>query len=148
MVAPYRAQLASGMPAARRQILARFWDSLCAQSWEELCRQQVLRLPEEWGPAARWWHGTQPEWDVVSESLDGERVLLGEAKWSGRPFDRKTLEPILRELAARPAPPLPSRLAGAELVRALFVPRMAGKPAAAQDKAGPLLLTATNLLGR
>ena len=47
VVAPYRAQLASGTSAARRQILARFWDSLCAQSWEELCRHQVARLPAE-----------------------------------------------------------------------------------------------------
>jgi AAA+ ATPase superfamily predicted ATPase len=146
-VAPYRAQLASGTPAARRQILARFWDSLCAQSWEELCRQQVPRLPEEWGPASRWWHGTQPEWDVVSESLDGERVLLGEVKWSARAFDRRALEAILRELTAKPAPPLPSRLAGAEIVRALFVPKVAGKVRAAQEMEGVQLITAADLLG-
>lgn len=146
VVAPHRAQLASGTPAARRQILARFWDSLCAQSWEELCRQQVTRLPDGWGPASRWWHGNRPEWDVIGESIDGERVLLGEAKWSGRPFDRKTLDPILRELAARPAPPLPPRLADAEIVRALFVPRMSGKPTAARDQAGPLRITAADLL--
>ena len=96
VVAPYRAQLASGTPAARRQLFARFWDSLCAQAWEELCRQQVPRLPAEklpghepWGPASRWWHGAQAEWDVVSGSLDGGQVLLGEVKWSARPFDRR-----------------------------------------------------------
>ena len=134
-------------PAARRQILGRFWESLCAQSWEELCRQQVPRLADEWGPASRWWHGTQPEWDVISESLDGERVLLGEAKWSARPFDRRTLEPVLRELAARPAPPLPPRLSGARTVRALLVPETAGKAVAVQEEGGPLLITAAGLLG-
>jgi len=155
VVAPYRAQLASGTAEARRQLLARFWESLCAQSWEELCRSQVSRLPVEgtlgrlgpWGPAARWWQGTQPEWDVVSESLDGKRVLLGEVKWSARPFDRKMLEPVLRELAVRPAPPLPSRLAGAELVRVLFVPGTAGKAPPARREGGPSLVTATDLLG-
>ncbi|HEY0554680.1 MAG TPA: ATP-binding protein, partial [Thermoanaerobaculia bacterium] len=118
VVAPYRAQLASGTSAARRQILARFWDSLCAQSWEELCRHQVARLPAEkslgqlgpWGPASRWWHGAEPEWDLVSESLDGRRLLLGEVKWSARPFSHGTLEKELRALNAKPAPPLPSRL--------------------------------------
>jgi AAA+ ATPase superfamily predicted ATPase len=154
VVAPYRAQLASGTAEARRQLLARFWESLCAQSWEELCRLQVPRMPAEgtlgrlgpWGPASRWWHGTQPEWDVVSESLDGSHVLLGEAKWSARPFDRKALETALRELAVRPAPPLPARLAGAEVVRALFVPGSAGKLAAVVEKGRPLLLTASDLL--
>ncbi|HVG08227.1 MAG TPA: ATP-binding protein [Thermoanaerobaculia bacterium] len=146
VVAPYRAQLASGTPAARRQVLTRFWDSLCAQAWEELCRQQIPRLPEQWGPASRWWHGAQPEWDVVSESLDGTRVLLGEAKWSAKPFDRRPVEAALRELAAKPAPPLPSRLAGARLVRALFVPEIAGKPDLAAEGEGLMLITAADLL--
>lgn len=156
VVAPYRAQLASGTPAARRQLLARFWDGLCAQAWEELCRQQVPRLPEQgtlgqlgpWGPASRWWHGNQPEWDVVSESLDGTRVLLGEAKWSARPFDRKTLGAALSELAAKPAPPLPPRLASARLIRALFVPEAASKAGLAAERPdGLALITATGLLG-
>ena len=151
VVAPYRAQLASGTPATRRQILARFWDSLCAQGWEELCRQQVARLPAEkslgqlgpWGPASRWWRGAEPEWDLVSESLDGRRVLLGEVKWSARPFGHGHLEKALRELAARPAPPLPTRLSGAEILRALFVPATEN---AARSMEGSLLVTATDLL--
>ncbi len=156
VVAPHRAQLASGTAAARHQILARFWDSLCAQSWEELCRSQLPRLPAEgplgqlgpWGPASRWWHGTQPEWDVVSESLDGERVLLGEAKWSARSFDRRTVDSLLRELEAKPAPPLPTRLAGARIIRALFVPEIASNTMAARELDGPLLIAAAELLDR
>lgn len=146
VVAPFRAQLASGTAAARRQILARFWESLCAQSWEELCRRQLPRLPEGWGPASRWWHGNQPEWDVVGESIHGGRVLLGEAKWSERPFDRKALDPILRALAARPAPPLPSRLAGTEAIRALFVPKVSGKARIAEEPGGIRVITAADLL--
>lgn len=156
-VAPHRAQFASGTPAARLQIFARFWDSLCAQGWEELCRQQVTRMPTEsplgrlgpWGPASRWWHGTQPEWDLVSVSISGERVLLGEVKWSARRFNRRDLGAALRELAARPAPPLPPRLAGAELVRALFVPEAAVKlgGTAKEPEGSPLIATA-DLLDR
>jgi len=143
------------MPAARRQLLARFWDSLCAQAWEELCRQQVPRLSGEtslgghgpWGPASRWWHGAQPEWDLVSGSIDGRRVLLGEVKWSARPFSRRALEPALRELAAKPAPPLPARWTGAQLVRALFVPEVTNKPdIAAPELKGALVITAADLL--
>lgn len=154
VVAPYRAQLASGTPAARRQILDRFWDPLCAQGWEELCRHQVSRLPAErslgqlgpWGPASRWWRGAEPEWDLVSESLDGRRVLLGEVKWSARPFSRKSLETALRELAARPAPPLPPRSSSAEIVRALFVPAVASKGGPAKVPDGAVLVSATDLL--
>jgi uncharacterized protein len=159
VVAPHRAQLASGTPAARRQLLTRFWTALCAQAWEELCRDQLPRLepatiharPDplggRWGPAARWWHGAQPEWDVVSASLDEKWVLLGEVKWSASPFDPKTLQTALRELAARPAPPLPSRLAGTRLVRALFVPEVVERPIAKQRQ-DLLLVTAADLLDR
>jgi len=154
VVAPHRAQLASGTPASRRQLLARYWESLRAQAWEDLCRQQVPRLPAKgplgrfgpWGPASRWWHGERPEWDLVSESLDGEWVLLGEVKWSARPSSRRTLERALHELAAKPAPPLPPRLAGAELIRALFVPKV--KPGVlAKDSKGLTLVTAADLVG-
>ena len=154
VVAPHRAQLASGAPAARRQLLARYWDGLRAQSWEDLCRQQVPKaaggMPAQWGPwgpAARWWHGNQPEWDVVSESIDGQRVLIGEVKWSDRPFDRADLVPLLRDLAAKPAPPLPGRLSGTQLVRALFVPEIVGNPnlVSARQEDG-LVITAADLL--
>ena len=154
VVAPHRAQLASGTPDSRRQLLARFWESLCAQAWEDLCRQQTPRLPAEgplgslgpWGPASRWWHGTQPEWDLVSESLDGGRVLLGEVKWSTRPADRRSLERALQELAARPAPPVPPRLTGAELLRALFVPEVAKAGVDVEGMKGFLVVTAAELL--
>lgn len=154
VVAPHRAQLASGTPASRRQLLTRYWQNLCAQGWEDLCRQQVTRLPARrspgrfgpWGPASRWWHGAQPEWDLVSESLDGERVLLGEVKWSSRPYDHRALERALQELAARPAPPLPPRLAGAQLMRALFVPEIAKPGIAAKELEEFTVITAADLL--
>lgn len=80
---------------------------------------------------------------MVRESLDGTQVLLGEAKRSARPFDRRTLEAALSELAVKPPPP---RLAGARLIRALFVP--AAKPGVqAETPEGPTLITATDLLG-
>ncbi len=137
VVAPYRAQLASGSPAARRQRLARFWDALRSEAWEDLCRVLLPRASEErpvgalgpWGPAARWWQKDAPEWDVISESIDGERLLLGEVKWSAKPFDRRALAQEVGALAARPAPPLPPRFERLQVVRALFVPEIVGRPA-------------------
>lgn len=61
------------------------------ESWEVLARESVPRLSiggVAWGPASRWWGSGRAgpvEFDVVAESLDGESVLVGEAKWVARP---------------------------------------------------------------
>ncbi|MFH1468579.1 MAG: DUF234 domain-containing protein [Pseudomonadota bacterium] len=62
----------------------------CGQAWEVLARESVPRLGlggVAWGPASRWW-GNGPdgpmEIDIVAESLDGQSVLVGEAKWTAR----------------------------------------------------------------
>jgi AAA+ ATPase superfamily predicted ATPase len=59
-----------------------------AESWEELCRTALRR--DEWGrtfePMRRWWgkgkDGRPMELDGVARSLDGERILALECKWS------------------------------------------------------------------
>ncbi|HEX4953458.1 MAG TPA: ATP-binding protein [Thermoanaerobaculia bacterium] len=156
VVAPHRGQLASGSPAARRQLLDRYWDGLVAQGWEELCRRLVPAAGEgttlgnlgPWGPTARWWHGNQPEWDAVSASLDGRRVLLGEVKWSAEAMPPKALEKALGVLQARPAPPLPAELAKAEPVRVLFVPEVArAAEKAVTGRDALLVVTAGELMG-
>ena len=53
---------------------------------------------ESWGPACRWW-GTgldrKPlEVDIVAENLTGDRLLVGEAKWT----TMSTGKPVLAEL--------------------------------------------------
>jgi hypothetical protein len=114
------------------QLLARFWNELASQAWEDLCRLRLPHLDERsplgkigpWGPASRWSSGNAPEWDLVSESIDGKRLLLGEVKWSDRPFGGKALDRARGELQAKPEHVLPSRYAGHEIVRWLFVPEM------------------------
>lgn len=139
MVAPHRAQLASGPRESRLALLDRFWEDLMAESWEELCR---ARLPAasrrsaigrlgRWGPASRWWKGNSPEWDLVSASQDDSRLLLGDVKWSPRPFTPGALRREAERVAAREPPALPRRWAGAEIVRALFVPDHRGEPRSA-----------------
>ncbi len=79
LLEPVEARLVEGFPQH------------CAEAWEVLARESVPRLGiggTAWGPASRWW-GSGPEgpreFDVVAESLDGESVLIGEAKWATRP---------------------------------------------------------------
>jgi AAA+ ATPase superfamily predicted ATPase len=132
VVASNRSLLATASPKDRARLLAHHWDALCAETWEELCRDQLAKLSPvtplgrlgPWLPASRWWHGGAPEWDLVSESEDGTRLLLGEAKWSSRPFNRSTLARAAGATASRSAPPL-ARAAHRQTVRALFVPDIA-----------------------
>jgi hypothetical protein len=81
---------------------------------------------------------------VISESIDGERLLLGEVKWSAKPFDRRALAQAVGELAARPAPPLPPRYENLNVVRALFVPEIAGR-AVPETQEGVMVVTLADL---
>ena len=149
IVAPHRGQLANSTVETRLWLLERFWKALVAQAWEDLCRKRlpVLELSTAlgkqgpWLPAARWWRGGMQEWDVVSESLDGERLLLGEAKWSSNPYDRKRLERAARELISKPTPPV-SNFTGRELVRVLFTPEIESST----DIQDVLIVTAADLI--
>jgi uncharacterized protein len=152
VVAPHRAQLAVGSQDARAALLARFWDGLVSQAWEDLCRAGTPRLTPAsalgrlgpWGPASRWWLGGAPEWDVVSVSVDGTRLLLGEVKWSAKSLPLPEVERLSRGLMSRPAPLLPERFANHEVVRALFVPdKGAGVPRQLQ---GAHVMTAVDLI--
>lgn len=90
VVAPRRSVLA----AAPRETRLSFWQrarpSLEAYAWEELCRLAVPALHHTdsplgafgpWEPARRYWRRNEPEIDLVARSVDGRRLLVGEAKW-------------------------------------------------------------------
>jgi AAA+ ATPase superfamily predicted ATPase len=152
VVAPNRAILASGTARARLDLLAGLWPGLVATAWEELCRARLPRITRPsalarsgpWGPPSRWWHGTLAEWDVVATSTDGKRLLLGEAKWSAKPFTAKALEREMHQLAAKPAPTLPARYGKLETVRALLVPEVAA--GVRRSRAGGIVVTGRELL--
>jgi len=133
VVAPQRGPLATMTPAARRALLARFWPDLEAQAWEELARAHVARLGG-WGPAARWWRANESEWDVVAESHDRKRLLLGEAKRSASMHD-------LARLVARP---LPAFVQGRPVVRVLFAASFRGSPPADRNV---LVITERDVFG-
>jgi AAA+ ATPase superfamily predicted ATPase len=128
VVAPNRAALTAGTPASRAAVLDEHWHLLLGQAWEDLCARGVTMLRGalarrgQWQPPRRYWHGAEPEWDLVANSLDGERVLAGEAWFSARPATVAVLTREAERLARRP---LPATLAEREVVRALFVPAVA-----------------------
>jgi AAA+ ATPase superfamily predicted ATPase len=129
-VGPNRAALTAGTPASRAQVLDEHWDLLRGLAWKELCRRGVptirgaLARRGPWRPASRYWHGADPEWDVVADALEGGRILLGEAWFSARPATSAVLVREAERLARRP---LPAVVQDREVVRALFVPAVVGK---------------------
>ena len=92
-VAPHRAALAEAPRDTRLHYWRRHRAALEGYAWEELCRMAVPELHRldtplaplgPWEPARRYWRGNAPELDVVARSVDGRRLLVGEAKWSAR----------------------------------------------------------------
>jgi AAA+ ATPase superfamily predicted ATPase len=152
VVASHRGRLASSSREFRLKLLDRYWSQLAAAAWEDLCRQRLPFVGPEtrlgrrgpWGPASRWWKANEPEWDMVSESLDGKRLLIGDAKWSGRPWRERSVESARRALAQRALPTLPSRYRDHTFVRVLFVPELARR--ASRPRKGPMVVTASDIL--
>lgn len=75
--------------------------------WEKLCRQAVsggIINGDAYGLAGRWWGNISKdeaiELDVVAQSLDGKKLLVGECKWTeGEDANRLLHE--LKEKASR-----------------------------------------------
>ena len=122
VVAPYRAALSQSPRSTRLAYWTRHRRALEAFAWEELCRAAVPRLQETdtelaglgpWEPPQRYWYRTSPEFDLVARSVDGERLLVGEAKLSARAGIQN-----LDENAMTFLPDIKRR----KVVKALFVP--------------------------
>ncbi|MDR3251042.1 MAG: ATP-binding protein [Tannerella sp.] len=92
--------------------------------WEKLCRQAVSGqeiVGDTYRQAGRWWGSISREeiieLDVVAESMDGRKLLVGECKWT----EREDAGRLLAELTAK-AQKLPF-LKGREIVPFLFLKR-------------------------
>ncbi len=152
VVAPHRGRLATDTRPGRLKLLERYWKDLAAHSWEDLCRERVHRISSTtalgklgpWGTAARWWKGDAAEWDLVAESMDGRRLLLGEVKWSAKPLTDRALQRGAGALAAKPMPDLSSHYSELEPVRALFVPEI--RPGAPKRSGDIIVVTAVDML--
>lgn len=93
VVAARRAMLAEAPGETRLAHWYRYRPNLEAMAWEELCRMSVPLLHRTdhvlarygpWLPAQRYWHGNNPEFDIVARSVDGRSLLVGEIKWTAR----------------------------------------------------------------
>jgi len=117
VVAPHRGALALATNAERRRLLEVHLPTLTATAFEELARRAVPMLGP-WAPAGRWWQGSSPEWDVVSQASDGA-LLVGEVKAWRKPASPAALRAEVQRLLVRP---LPEAGPVTRVERVLFVP--------------------------
>ena len=121
-VASHRGVLQSASKAGRRKLLRGVWPHLRAEAWEELCRASVPFLRpcnRDWCRAGRLW--ADHEWDVVSNSLEGDLLLLGECKSLQRPASQRDINGIVKQLLGKGPPPL-KQAAGMRTEYLVFVP--------------------------
>ena len=131
VVAPGRTALAQSPRETRLEYWRRHRAWLEAQTWEELCRMAVPFLHRTvspladlgpWEPAQRYWRRNEPEYDVVARSVDGRRLLIGEAKSASRPLSAAAFR-------FRPSPPAIPGVGELEIVPVVFAPLGAADPA-------------------
>lgn len=124
VVAPGRAALAQAPRETRLAYWRRHRAGLEAQAWEELCRMAVPFLHRAgsaladlgpWEPAQRYWRRNEPEHDVVARSVDGRRLLIGEAKSTSRPVPAASRR-------FRPSAPRIAGVGDLEIVPVVFAP--------------------------
>jgi hypothetical protein len=153
VVAPHRARLLSSSSAERLSLLRQHWPALAAIAFEELCRATVTDFDARstigrlgpWQKASRWWQGNLPEWDLVSRGVSNQKLLVGEVKWSPRPFAHSELARIARATATKPLPAWHASDAKREVIRAVFVP--AARKGHAKSIGGVRVVTASELIG-
>lgn len=85
--------------ASKQQITAH-----TAEVWEELARRSTACLEiagQRWKPASRWWgkgrNGKQMEIDVMAESMDGDAILFGEAKWENKTNVQRVMSKLKKQ---------------------------------------------------
>ncbi|MBF8263759.1 MAG: hypothetical protein HW387_1424 [Parachlamydiales bacterium] len=125
IVASRRSLFSQVSTSVRYQWLKEGLGGLFATTWEELCRSAVPRLSENWeaiyGQAGRFWQGQGPEWDVLSQSPDGQHFLIGEVKWTEKKPSAQWIYKIIQELKNKGIPPV-KRHPAAQLHYVIFVP--------------------------
>jgi AAA+ ATPase superfamily predicted ATPase len=135
VVAPRRAMLAQAPRQTRIALWRNQKSRLESAAWENLCRAYVSRNPAPlvagdtgWLPAKRWWQGKAPELDIVSTSMTGNRLLIGEAKWSTAAFSGQEAARLAAALETRPVPACLSGEKKPVLFLPALVPRAAAPP--------------------
>lgn len=129
IVASRRSHFAQTSSANRLSWLKANMPPYFATAWEEICRQAVPFLPwgskaSLFGSAGRFWqHGQEAEWDIVSQSIDKDTILIGEAKWTAKAPTEAWIQKTSSNLKSKGIPPI-HRDPKSKIRYALFLPEI------------------------
>jgi AAA+ ATPase superfamily predicted ATPase len=127
IIAPKRSYLMQATASQRIIQLKEYLPKIFSLAWEDLCRSAVpflsISKKMSFGKASRFWHGKGPEWDILAKSVDGDYLLIGEAKWTAKNQTNNWIYKTIEELKNKGIPPEQSNK---KAIYALFIPE---KPA-------------------
>lgn len=125
-VIPNRSLIALGRTEMVCNIIRNSLSDFVGARWETLCRHAVSGNIVDgtlWNVAGRWWGSVSKdksvELDVVAESQDKKRVLIGECKWTEGEYAERLFENLKERSRLCPF------IKGREVVYVLFLKRPA-----------------------
>lgn len=130
LISGRQGQIAGMTKVQVMKLLAGRLPHLTGKLWEDLCRRAFLNLPEIgeglWLPPLRYWHRNGYEWDLVSTTMDGASVAIGECKWFTGEVKSEMILKAVKHLKDKGVPPLSK--GGVKAVRYyLFIPELPRK---------------------
>lgn len=125
-VIPNRSLIGLGRSEMVCRLIESTLSSFVGVQWETLCRRAVSGNVLDgmiWNVASRWWGNVSKdkrvELDVVAESQDKQRVLIGECKWTEGEYAERLLANLKERASGCPF------IKGREVVYVLFLKRPA-----------------------
>lgn len=125
-VVPNRSLIALGRSETVCKMMETTLSPFVGARWEILCRQAVsgnLLNGTLWNIASRWWgsvgRGKNVELDIVAESQDRKKILIGECKWTEGEYAERLFENLRERSLQCPF------IQGREVVYVLFLKRPA-----------------------
>lgn len=109
IVAPQRSFFMQTTSFQRQTLLKQDLPRVFSSAWENICRSCIPSLQYKdvlFGQASRFWHGTGPEWDILSESLDGKSYFIGEVKWTSKTPSTSWVYKTIEEMKSKGLPPV------------------------------------------
>lgn len=88
-IAPYKSFIELGKTEIVNEKINSTFNEFVSKQWEIMCRNYIsgnIIDGIRYGMSSRWWgqltNGNMAEFDVMSESIDGKYLLIGECKWT------------------------------------------------------------------
>lgn len=112
-VVPNRSFIEIGRNLPVREALGAHFEEYVSLQWEKICREAVFGNMVDgilYGKAKRWWgpvispdnKPVQVEFDVMAESLDRSRLLVGKCKWTNNENGRQLTDSLMQKASLLP----------------------------------------------